>query len=644
MKLTGLIGTVSLMLTLLSGCQTAVEDLSYDLTGIARSIERCDKLGDYHDGLAYVLKDGKLGFMDRKGNMTVSYDFHVISVEDIGYGMIKARISGNESVYIDWSGKELFRSSLDITAFSEGLGRVVSSDESCLVGFVDKKGNLVIPCKYAMAGNFKDDRCWVTLPDDPLKVGFINSKGELVIPCEYNVSREGRLHSDFHDGLCRVVKDNEQYIDLSGNQVFAVGNDIISCGDFSEGLASVLCRKEDGTFAGAYIDKTGHRVITLPDGIGEDFHEGIAPVTSEQGVVFINKEGAVVGGLPAGASVVRYSGERTWQIMSKDYKIGYLSCDMEQVVPCKYDDGGDFFEGLVRVQNEGGQWGYADLEGNVTFGSVSEVAATEEVVPTETTVPDADGIYEARIVDGEVYVDFDHELTKRFVSKYFGENAYEPVGKNLKVEGLKGSCLEVMKCIVGKGGASYDGVGRPYLVMRTDEEKVYLLSIIEALEGDMLCGPVPNTDGAVALTTGYEGNNGLYASAKLKDGTEWTFDGWWLWGYYVMEDYGFVVHLSRDYCVCLDKQPPHEYHNCGTFYQSWAGSGIMVLSTDLEVGSLSISMKEYDEDSEGTEEIWSLEVNDVVDNPSIPILCEQSIRSVRLSVDPWKSGYFKDHS
>ena len=48
--------------------------------------------------------------------------------------------------------------------------------------------------------------CWVTKEDG--NIGYINKKGELVVPCQYEWPAE-RQPTDFHDGLCAVIVDEE---------------------------------------------------------------------------------------------------------------------------------------------------------------------------------------------------------------------------------------------------------------------------------------------------------------------------------------------------------------------------------------------------------------------------------------------------
>lgn len=244
---------------------------------------------------------------------------------------------------------------------------------------------------------------------------------------------------------------------------------------------------------------------------------------------------------------------------------------------------------------------------------------------------DANSLYKVRMKNGEVILDFDDQLCKEFVEGRL-DNPYNDLGKNRKVEGLEGQCVEVMKCIVGKGGFQYDGIGDPYLVMRTEARKVYVLSIIEALtEGDMRCGPVHGVTGALSLSTGGDKTNGEYAVARLAGGQTKTFGGWRRWGYYVIDEYNFVIHLTRDFCVSLDKEPRQGYHESGTFYESWAGSGLLELSTTLKHGPKCITLNIEDD---------AVKLDDMEAGGSLPVPCGQTLKVKRLYANPWDWGYF----
>ena len=83
--------------------------------------------------------------------------------------------------------------------FSEGMCPVVNDEKK--VGFVDETGQLVIPCKYVSALDFRDGLAKVQ-EAETFKIGYINHKGETVIPFVY------RKGGDFENGLAMVSSDN----------------------------------------------------------------------------------------------------------------------------------------------------------------------------------------------------------------------------------------------------------------------------------------------------------------------------------------------------------------------------------------------------------------------------------------------------
>ena len=134
-------------------------------------------------------------------------------------------------------------------AFSEGLVRV--QDQSDKYGFLDKTGNIVIPCKWKEAYDFSEGLTWVrdfnrrdffidktgknvischwylvnsfsegfaAVCDGNKKWGFIDKTGTLVIPCEWNGSP---FELFFHKGLVKVYDDDyhDTYININGTKV-----------------------------------------------------------------------------------------------------------------------------------------------------------------------------------------------------------------------------------------------------------------------------------------------------------------------------------------------------------------------------------------------------------------------------------------
>lgn len=129
------------------------------------------------------------------------------------------------------------------------------------------------------------------------------------------------------------------YIDTKGTILIEPAYRL--AGDFVGGRARVTKSEKSG-----YIDEDGHWVFTLPEGwaVTRPFSEGFAGVS--------------VGSM--------YSG-----------KWGYLDRDGNMVVQPKYDQIGEFVEGLARVNMgaqwefpgawKGGKWGFIDTSGRVVI-------------------------------------------------------------------------------------------------------------------------------------------------------------------------------------------------------------------------------------------------------------------------------------
>lgn len=146
-----------------------------DKTG--REVTPCkyDEAHDFHEGLALVKLDGKFGFIDKTGCEVIPLqndwagDFHE--------GL--AKLGGQ--CFIDKAGqKVLDLAELGIvfsSSFSNGLA-VALCEPGGKRGYIDKTGELVIPCKYDEAHDFHDDLAMVR---EGRTWGFIDKTGQMVI-------------------------------------------------------------------------------------------------------------------------------------------------------------------------------------------------------------------------------------------------------------------------------------------------------------------------------------------------------------------------------------------------------------------------------------------------------------------------------
>lgn len=163
-----------------------------DSTGkiVLRPSDSWDHIWDFHEGLAAVQINGKVGYIDKTGNIvTPLYD------------------NENYSILDNWHD------------FSEGLAAVRINGK---IGYIDKSGNLVIPPRYDSASCFSECLALVEING---KFGFIDTIGNLVITPKYDWAQS------FSEGMARVDKDSRFlsgifgklfFIDKNGNKILTI--------------------------------------------------------------------------------------------------------------------------------------------------------------------------------------------------------------------------------------------------------------------------------------------------------------------------------------------------------------------------------------------------------------------------------------
>lgn len=168
-----------------------------------------------------------------------------------------------------------------IGAFHNGLARVVDR-KTGKFGFINPKGNEIIPCVWKSTGEFSEYLAGVK--GDNNKCGYVDVAGQLVIPQTWDESWP------FQEGLARVM-DNGMIgmIDRRGELV-------IPCvwrgmGDIGEGLIGV--QNTDGKCG--YIDKTGKTIIPCQWKNVWAFSEGRAVVQDfNNRLGYIDKSGTLI--------------------------------------------------------------------------------------------------------------------------------------------------------------------------------------------------------------------------------------------------------------------------------------------------------------------------------------------------------------
>ena len=194
-------------------------------------------------------EDEKYGYIDKTGNYVINpiYKFAC----NFSEGLAVVVKPGEAPSVIDTKGNQVFNLPKADNLFSFDNGLAIFSEEvdgNNLFGFVNEKGEIVLPAQFIDVRSSSDGLCSVKTKDE--KWGFVNGSGKMEINPQF--PRVG----DFHEGLCYVGDKNGKFgfIDKKGN--IKINYQFSDVFDFSNGMAVV----ESGGKYGA-INKNGQFVI-----------------------------------------------------------------------------------------------------------------------------------------------------------------------------------------------------------------------------------------------------------------------------------------------------------------------------------------------------------------------------------------------
>ena len=362
---------LALLLAMVLGA-TNMYAQDYDLQGLAKACEEYSTddsfyptMSSFHDGLAAVSKDGKWGYIDKKGNLAIPLQYD--KALDFSEGKAAVSKDGNWG-YIKKDGSFLILPRFtSASGFKEGLAFVDNT-------FINLFG-VPIPIEIVMkaadgdydASFYEGLACVAPSTDNPnVKYCYIDERGQIKIPCKYDYAY------NFRDGVACVGNDNKYgYIDKNGRTVIPmIYDDSYIIGHFcNDGLILVAKRNNLGFFEYGYLDKTGRTVIPCKYSDASDFSEGVAFV-EELSSDFSSKWTGFIDTKGNKLIECDFRFEKGFKngmcVMSKDEKCSYLNKSFQLIAPFKYDIAEDFSEGLGLVKI-GDKWGYIDKEGNSTF-------------------------------------------------------------------------------------------------------------------------------------------------------------------------------------------------------------------------------------------------------------------------------------
>ena len=258
-----------------------------------------DHMGTYFfDGLLLVRNDGKVGFMNDRGEIVIPLQFE--SASFFSHGLAYAKLDGK-------------------------------------YGYINTKGEFVVEPEFEDAGAFTSDGYAKVKLDG--KWGYIDRNGEFIAEPAYDYAR------DFSGGYA-VVKIGELWgiIDSDGEYIVDPAHGYDSIGYFQNGAAAV---EKDG-FCGFVNGKGVEFVAPRYKKVSHFAKNGLAPVVLENGKYgYINLDGEIViepifdahvdskgvYSLPSGC--VFY--DDGYAVARQNGKFGVINADGEFVVDPIYD-------------------------------------------------------------------------------------------------------------------------------------------------------------------------------------------------------------------------------------------------------------------------------------------------------------------
>ena len=300
----------------------------------------------------------------------------------------------SEAIYADvkWNEKnqsvEITRKYDKISGFSEDVARI-KKDNKC--GFIDMKGNIIIPLEYDYALDFEND---VVVIQKSEKYGLIDKEGHISIPVEYDsllplsfkyaklASTIARLPNnmqwDNKDNLLMALKNKKWgIINTKGDIEVPFVYDAVFF--FSEGLAMVM--KDDKWGA---INTKGDIIISLEYDDITPVENGLYLVEKNEKVGMINTNGEIEIPIEYNRPFMKHSDNII--MISKDEKVGYIDKQGNVLIPfeydlCIYNDGY-----ILACKNK--KWGMIDINENImmpfTFDWMCFFGNGMELLKTET--------------------------------------------------------------------------------------------------------------------------------------------------------------------------------------------------------------------------------------------------------------------
>jgi len=226
-------------------------------------------------------------------------------------------------------------------------------DTSKLYGYIDETGAWIIQPKYIYATSFTEEKASVVLQDSMPVI--INKKGEIILRPKnvYLIGqyRNGFAQCIFNDDSCGFIDNNLKILKKFDGEV----------SDFEDELALVYLNK-DKCFG--FFSTKGQWTIKPIYKNASSFNNGYAIVKPNKTFGIINTQGEMI--LNPLFDDIKYWWNKKLISVKTNGKWGYIDRDGNIKIPPVYNDAGSFRNGIAAVKIDE-QWGFIDEEGKIVI-------------------------------------------------------------------------------------------------------------------------------------------------------------------------------------------------------------------------------------------------------------------------------------
>lgn len=299
------------------------------------------------DKYHYINKTGAdLGILDSADVTSRSFKdgYHVAANTNYPYALINQ--SGKIIKMIDDCD--------GIYSFSENFAGY-KSKKTGQFGYIDLNGNKIGSAEFTGFSGFSEGVARVAKTiNGKTKHGYINTRGEIVIPFDFDAA------TSFKDGWAVVTKDSTQFfIDRKGN-LKAPPRKYNQLSEFKSGFSLGTIKNENGFSTYYYINTDLKEAFNITAKSAYAFWDDVAVINRDTVYELINKKGESIKILDD-IDFLKFSNEEKLAARSNG-KWGFIDMKGNRVTPFQYDSCDSFKDGYAKVQIAG-KWGIIDKTG-----------------------------------------------------------------------------------------------------------------------------------------------------------------------------------------------------------------------------------------------------------------------------------------